>query len=224
MVNQAIERAKTISDELREQIQHDLTKAIRGDVRFDRYTRAIYATDASIYEMEPVGLVLPRNAEDVAGAIEIARNYEVPVLPRGGGTSLSGQGCNQAIVLDFTKYMSSVVEINQEEQWAITQPGITVSELNHHAKKHGLQYAPDPSTANRATIGGGIGNNSCGAHSVIYGKTSDQVIDLEVITAQSEMLSLGAFIGDRLEQKKRQQNLEGNIYREVHCWRMKPII
>ena len=220
MVNQAIERAKTISEELREQIQHDLTKAIRGDVKFDRYTRAIYATDASIYEMEPVGLVLPRNAADVARSIEIARNYEVPVLPRGGGTSLSGQGCNHAVVLDFTKYMSSVVEINQEEQWAITQPGITVSELNHHAKKHGLQYAPDPSTANRATIGGGIGNNSCGAHSVIYGKTSDQVIDLEVITAQSEMLSLGAFIGDRLEQKKRQQNLEGNIYREVHSLAM----
>ena len=109
MVNQAIERAKAISDELREQIQHDLTKAIRGDVKFDRYTRAIYATDASIYEMEPVGLVLPRNAADVARSIEIARNYEVPVLPRGGGTSLSGQGCNHAVVLDFTKYMSSVV-------------------------------------------------------------------------------------------------------------------
>ena len=216
MVTTITQKAKTIDAKLRAQLEFDLNRELAGDVKFDPYTRAIYSTDASIYQMEPVGLVLPKHAEDVMKAVEIANEYEIPILPRGGGTSLSGQGCNHAIIVDFSKYMSSVVEINPEEHWVVTQPGITVEELNHAVKRYGLQYAPDPSTANRATIGGGIGNNSCGAHSVVYGKTSDQVIDLEVITSCAESLKLGLITGTQLEQKKKQQDFEGYLYREVH--------
>ncbi|MCZ6548973.1 MAG: FAD-binding oxidoreductase, partial [Deltaproteobacteria bacterium] len=157
------------------EIASELEKRLDGDVRFDRYSRLLYATDASIYEIEPIGVVLPRHKGDVQAVIEVANRYAVPVLPRGGGTSLAGQTVGHAIVLDFSKYMNRVLEVNREELWCRVQPGLVQDELNAHVKSMGLLFGPDTSTSNRATIGGMIGNNSAGAHSIAYGKTLDHV-------------------------------------------------
>ncbi len=196
----------------------DLADGLSGgasDVRADRASRRIYATDASIYQMEPVCVVFPRTTEDVEYVLGVAALYGVPVLPRGGGTSLAGQGVNHAIVLDFTPHMGEVLEINATEGWARVQPGLVLDALNRAAAPHGLHYPIDPSTRNRATIGGGIGNNSCGAHSPLYGKTIDQVLSLEVVLSDGSRATLQPLSGDALEARRRTAGLEGEIYREI---------
>ena len=165
------------------EIASDLEKRIEGEVRFDRYSRLIYSTDASMYEIEPIGVVLPRHKGDVQAVIEVANRHNVPVLPRGGGTALAGQTVGHAIVIDFSKYMNRVLEVNQEELWCRVQPGLVQDELNAHVQSMGLLFGPDTSTSNRATIGGMIGNNSAGAHSIAYGKTLDHVLELTTYLA-----------------------------------------
>ncbi len=187
----------------------------RADVRVDRPYRLLYATDASIYEMEPVAVVFPRSTADVQHVMRVAASRGVPVLPRGGGTSLAGQGVNHAIVLDTSRHMDRVLEINEAEGWARVQPGVVVDALSRAAKPHGLMYAVDPSPKNRATIGGGIGNNSCGAHSVIYGKTLDQVISLDVVLADGTATRFERLSGGALGEKRAGKGLEGSIYRGV---------
>jgi FAD/FMN-containing dehydrogenase len=157
-----------------------LKKRIAGDIHFDRMSRLLYSTDASIYQIEPVGVVVPREKGDVQAVIEVANQFNVPVLPRGGGTSLAGQAVGRAIVLDFSKYMENVVEVNRQELWCRVQPGLVQDELNAHVRPMALQFGPDTSTSNRATIGGMIGNNSAGAHSLTYGKTLDHVLELTI--------------------------------------------
>ena len=159
----------------RQEIADELSRRVDGEVRFDPHSRLLYSTDASIYQMEPVGVVIPRSSSDVQAVVDFAVREGIPVLPRSGGTSLAGQTVNHAIVLDFSKYLNNVLEVNAEEQWARVQPGIILDQLTRQMGPHGLQYAPDPTTANRACVGGGIGNNTCGAHSVIYGKTLDHI-------------------------------------------------
>ena len=200
----------------REELAGELRRRVSGEVRFDPFSRVLYSTDASIYQMEPVGVVIPRNVEDVLAVLEVARDSGVPVLPRGGGTSLAGQTVNHAIVVDFSKYLHQVLEINREEQWARVQPGIVLEQLNKQLAVHNLQYAPDPTTANRACVGGGIGNNTCGAHSVIYGKTLDHVHELDVVLADAAPAHFGPLERGQLEAKLSQAGLEGDIYREVH--------
>ncbi|TAK75870.1 MAG: FAD-binding oxidoreductase, partial [Dehalococcoidia bacterium] len=159
-----------------EALANDLAAGLEGgraDVRVDRPYRLLYATDASIYEMEPVAVVFPQSTAEVQHVVRVAAARGVPVLPRGAGTSLAGQGVNHAIVLDMSRHMDGVLEVNADEGWARVQPGVVVDALSRAAKPFDLMYAVDPSPKNRATIGGGIGNNSCGAHSVIYGKTLD---------------------------------------------------
>src|ERR1700741_3270486 len=163
------------------EIEAELKKRVEGDIRFDRYTRLLYSTDASIYQIEPIGVVVPRHKGDVQAVIEEANRFQVPVLPRGGGTSLAGQTVGHAIVLDFSKYMQIVLEVNKEELWCRVQPGLVQDELNAHVRHMGLQFGPDTSTSNRATIGGMIGNNSAGAHSVKYGSTIDHIEALDVV-------------------------------------------
>jgi len=165
----------------REELADILRKRVSGEVRFDAFSRVLYSTDASIYQMEPVGVVIPRNVDDVLAVMEVARENNVPVLPRGGGTSLAGQTVNHAIILDFSKYLNQVLEINTEEGWARVQPGIVLDQLNRQLAPHGLMYAPDPTTSSRACIGGGIGNNTCGAHSVIYGKSLDHILEVYAV-------------------------------------------
>ena len=210
-----VEKALSLTQEETAQLEVDLQRLVQGEVRFDRYSRALYSTDASIYQMEPVGVVLPRDQDDVIAVLKTASRYGIPVLPRGGGTSLGGQGCNHAVVLDFSKYMHSILEVSPEERWVRTQPGITLDELNYHMHPHGLHYAPDPTTSNRANVGGGIGNNSCGSHSVLYGKTVDHVKAVDVVLANGDTAHFGPLLGASLETRVNQDTLEGHIYREI---------
>ena len=179
-------------------LQAELRRRVQGEVRFDAYSKAMYSTDASIYRMEPVGVVIPRDADDAAAVVEICHRSGTAVLPRGGGTGLAGQTVNHAVVMDFSKYIRGVVEVNAEERWVRAQPGITLDELNHHLRPHRLHFPPDPTTSNRATVGGAIGNNSCGAHSVLYGKTSDHVKEVNVVLSDGTPAILGPLTGKGL--------------------------
>ena len=196
-------------------LAEELKKAVSGEVRFDDFSKVLYSTDASIYQMEPIGVVIPRAKDDVIATIDVARKSNIPILPRGAGTSLAGQSVNHAIVIDFTKHMDHVLEINTEERWARVQPGVILDQLNRILKPHGLQYAPDPSTSNRASIGGGIGNNSCGSHSVVYGKTSDHVIGVDVVLADGTEAWFSSIKRSELEKKLAGATLENEIYRQV---------
>ena len=166
--------------QVRDELAAALQRAVKGEVRFDAVSRMLYRTDASIYAIEPLGLVVPRDEDDVAAAIAVAAANGAAVLPRGGGTSLAGQSVGAAIHLDCSKYMNRVLEFNAEERWVRVQPGLVLDELNAYLQPHGLVFAPDVSTSSRANIGGMIGNNSCGAHSIIYGKTIDHVLELKL--------------------------------------------
>ena len=199
----------------REELARELTKRVSGEVRFDAFSRILYSTDASIYQMEPVGVVIPRNGEDVLAVIEVASKNRVPVLPRGGGTSLAGQTVNHAIVMDFSKYMNRVLEVNVDERWVRAEPGIVVDQLNSHLAPYGLHYAPDPTTSNRACVGGGVGNNSCGAHSVIYGKTVDHVLELRTVLSDGSQAHFRPLDANQLEAKLAGTGLESEIYRQV---------
>lgn len=194
---------------------HELEKRISGEVRFDDYSRVLYSTDASLYQMMPVGVVVPRDAADVQATVETCHRYGVPVLPRGGGTSLSGQTVNHAVVMDFSKYMNGVLEVDPEGRQARVQPGIVIDELNHHLRRHKLKFAPDPSTTSRANVGGAIGNNSCGSHSIIYGKTIDHVKALQVILSDGSKAALHPLSERDLGTALARPGLEGQIYREV---------
>ncbi len=214
-LHDTVQRARDLDDAGIRALAEDLRSGIAGDVRSDRKSRLLYATDASIYQMEPVAVVVPASAADVQHTLRVAAKAGVPVLPRGGGTGLAGQTVNHAIVLDFSPAMSKVIEINAEERWARVQPGLVLAELNRAAAPLGLQYAIDPSTANRATIGGGVSNNSCGAHSVVYGKSIDQVLSLQVVLADSSLTSFEPVAGAALDAKLRLDGLEGEVYRNL---------
>ena len=168
----------------------DLARALQekivGEVRFDRASRLMYATDASIYEIEPIGVVIPRTPDDIFATVETAREFEVPLLARGGGTSLAGQTVGHAVVIDTSKHLDRVLEVNTEEGWAWVEPGLVQERLNRHLKPLGFLFGPDTSTANRATLGGMMGNNSAGSHSILYGKTIDHVLEVEAILASGE--------------------------------------
>src|SRR6266581_6054831 len=164
-------------------LEHELRKVVAGDVRFDPISRLLYSTDASMYQVEPIGVVIPRDADDVQAAVEVARKHKVAILPRGGGTSLTGQTVNRALVLDFSRYMDQVLEVNAEELWVRVQPGLVQDNLNDHVRTLGLGFGPDTSTSNRATLGGMLGNNSGGSHSIAYGLTVEHVIELTTVLA-----------------------------------------
>src|ERR1700739_740525 len=150
-----------------------LRRQVRGDVKFDNGSRALYATDGSNYRQVPIGVGLPRHADDVLAAISVCREYGAPLLCRGGGTSLAGQCCNVAVVLDFSKHMANILEIDPARRIARVQPGVVHDQLRNPAEKHHLTFAPDPATHDRCTIGGMIGNNSCGVHSGMAGESDD---------------------------------------------------
>ena len=209
MLNNGQNALGPLADDLRSALQD------RSDVLIDRTSRLLYATDASLYEMEPVAVVFPRTPADAAAAVEVARAHGVPVLPRGGGTSLAGQGVNHAVVLDFTRHMNAVLDIDPDRRIARVQPGLVLSELNKAARHYGLHYPIDPSTANRATIGGGIGNNSCGTHSGLYGKTVDVVESVDVILSDGEELRFDHADERRLRALIDAGGREGRLYRDL---------
>src|SRR6188508_1757833 len=193
---------------MNEDLYEALKKRISGEVRFDKVSRLIYSTDASIYEIEPIGVVVPRTHEDVFAAMEITRDFNVPVLPRGGGTSLAGQTVGEAVVLDMSKYLNRVLEVNTDERWALVEPGVVQEQFNLHLKPMGFLFGPDTSTANRATIGGMMGNNSAGAHSILYGKTIDHILEMHVVLADGTSRT---FKEMSHEEARRRGGLEGRI-------------
>lgn len=173
-----------------EMLRRELEDAIEGEVRFDLISRALYSTDASVYQIQPLGLVLPRNRQDILRAIEICRRFRCPITMRGGGTSQAGQAIGEGIQIDTSKYYNRVLEVNAEERWARVEPGIVLDELNAQLAPLGLRFAPDISTASRAAIGGMIANNSAGARSVLYGKTIDHVLEIEAALSDGSVVRL----------------------------------
>jgi FAD/FMN-containing dehydrogenase/Fe-S oxidoreductase len=196
-------------------LEHELRKRVRGSVRFDQGSRLLYSTDASMYQVEPIGVVIPRDADDVAAAFDVAGSQRVALLPRGGGTSLTGQTVNRALVLDFSQHMNQVLEVNAEEGWARVQPGLVQDELNAHVRPLGLLFGPDTSTSNRATLGGMLGNNSGGSHSIAYGLTVEHVLELTTLLADGTHVLFGTLTADAFEAKCRLDGAEGRIYREI---------
>jgi FAD/FMN-containing dehydrogenase/Fe-S oxidoreductase len=196
-------------------LYEELRRVIEGEVRFDPYARALYSTDASMYQIEPIGVVIPKHLGDVVATVNIARRHQVPVLPRGGGTSLAGQTVGHAVVLDFSKDMHHILEVNTEEGWARVQPGVIQDEFNAHLRPLGFLFGPDTSTSNRATIGGMTGNNSAGSHSIAYGKTIDHVLELSVVLSDASTTVLKALDKAELEAKCQGGALENHIYRAI---------
>ncbi|MFF3375712.1 FAD-binding and (Fe-S)-binding domain-containing protein [Streptomyces sp. NPDC002680] len=172
-------------------LEAELRGAVRGEVGFDATSRALATMDASNYRRVPLGVVAPRDADDVAAALAVCRAHGVPVVARGGGTSIAGQATGTGVVLDFTRHMNQLLSLNHEERTAVVQPGLVLDRLQEAAAPHGLRFGPDPSTHGRCTLGGMIGNNSCGAHSVAWGTTADSVRELTVIRARGDRLRLG---------------------------------
>jgi FAD/FMN-containing dehydrogenase/Fe-S oxidoreductase len=172
-----------------------LRGAIEGEVRFDDGSRALYATDASNYRQVPIGVVIPRSIEDVIATVAVCREFGVPILSRGGGTSLCGQCCNVAVVIDFSKYLNRILQVDVAGKSAWVEPGVVLDDLRAAAEEHHLTFAPDPSTHNHNTLGGMIGNNSCGVHSVMGGETSENILELDVLTYDGSRMSFGAHDG-----------------------------
>ena len=196
-----------------------LRAALEGDttaeVRFDDVSRALYATDASVYRITPLGVVVPRTIDDLVAIVRLCARHGCPLTVRGGGTSQSGQTIGEGLVVDTSKYLNRVLEVNVEERWARVEPGIVLDELNASLRPHGLRFAPDVSTASRATVGGMMANNSSGARSVLYGKTIDHVIDQDVVLADGSLAHFGPVDDAEAERRGGAATLEGACYRVV---------
>src|SRR5438046_320604 len=193
-------------------LESALRRELRGDVRFDSASRALYATDGSNYRQVPIGVVLPRDVDDVIAATSLAREFGAPLLCRGGGTSLAGQCCNVALVLDFSRYMAKILEIDPARRIARVQPGVVLDNLRNAAEKQHLTFGPDPATHDRCTLGGMIGNNSCGVHSVMAGKTDENIETLEILTYDGLRMTVGQTSDAELEQLIREGGRRGEVY------------
>ncbi|MBW4029760.1 MAG: FAD-binding oxidoreductase [Acidobacteria bacterium] len=180
----------------------ELSRSLRGDVRFDAATRGIYATDSSNYRQVPLGVVFPRDEDDVVRIVEICARYGAPLLGRGAGTSLAGQACNVAVVVDTSRHMNRILEIDPERRVARVQPGVVLDRLNDAARAVDLTFGPDPATHAWCTIGGMVGNNSCGTHALRYGKTVDNVQALRIVTSRGERMRVGACDDAHYEELK----------------------
>src|SRR3954466_13616657 len=196
-------------------LQRDLEREITGEVRFDRVSRALYSTDASVYQIEPVGVIVPRTREDVVGAVQIAARHRVSITARGGGTSQAGQAIGAGLQLDTSKFLNRILEVNAAERWAWIEPGVVLDELNAHLRPSGLRFAPDISTASRATIGGMIANNSSGARSVLYGKTIDHVLEVRVVLADGSTAHFRPLAAAELDAACAGDTLAASCYRTI---------
>lgn len=191
------------------QLHADLQQAGVGEVRFDALSRALYSTDASVYQIRPLGVVIPRTREDILRALEICRKHRAPITMRGGGTSQAGQAIGEGVQIDISKYYNRLLEVNVEERWARVEPGIVLDELNAQLAPLKLRFAPDISTASRATLGGMMANNSAGARSVLYGKTIDHVLEQTVALADGSVVH---FRDLKRDEVPKGDSLEAKLY------------
>nr|MBA3269806.1 FAD-binding oxidoreductase [Acidobacteriota bacterium] len=198
-----------------DRFRHDLQAQLEGEVRFDAVTRALYSTDASVYRILPIGVVVPKSRTDVVRIVTLCAQYRCPLTMRGGGTSQAGQAIGSGLVADTSKFFNRLLEVNVAQRWARAEPGIVLDELNAALKPHGLRFAPDISTASRATVGGMMANNSSGARSILYGKTIDHVIEQEVVLSDGSVVRCGPLSGTELDQVCEGDSLEARCYRTV---------
>lgn len=206
----------------RKVLENDLKKTIKGEVRFDDGSRALYSTDASNYRQIPIGVVLPKSEEDIINTINICRKHGAPILSRGGGTSLAGQCCNVAVMMDMSKYYNRVLNIDKEKKLVTVQPGIVLDEMRHTTEREaGLTFGPDPATHDHCTIGGMLGNNSCGVHSVMaqfegYGaRTSDNTETITLITYDGIKMKAGPTSDEEYDQIQKEGGRKAEIYRKM---------
>jgi FAD/FMN-containing dehydrogenase/Fe-S oxidoreductase len=177
----------------------ELKKSIAGSVRTDLASRILYSTDASIYQIEPLGVVIPRNQDDLQAVVELAAKYKTPILPRGSGSSLAGQAIGEALIVDISRWLDNIIEVNPETRTATVEPGVILAALNKAAAQHGLQFGPDPASAERATMGGILANNATGAHSILYGMAADHILAADVVMADG---SLATWREERIESRE----------------------
>ncbi len=197
----------------------ELNRRVDGEVRTDAYSRVFYSTDASIYSIPPLGVLIPRTVDDVQAAVEIAAAYRIPILPRGAGSSLAGQAVNAALVIDMSRHLDRVLEVNPEERWVRVQPGLVLDELNIFLESYGLQFGPDPASSNRATMGGIVSNNSTGSHSIVYGMTADHVLETGVFLSDGTKVHFAGLSETELNRKLSLNGLEGDVYRALNAIR-----
>src|SRR5215210_3194866 len=200
-------------------VQDELQRRIAGEVRFDAVSRMLYSTDASNYQIDPVGVVIPATSDDVLATIEIAAQHRIPLLPRGGGSSLSGQTVGAALVIDFSKMLSRVLEVDLEGGFVTVEPGINIDALNRQLKPHGVMFGPDPASANRATAGGVVGNNSTGSHSILYGMTGDNVQAVTVATVGGAVLDLDPIAPAAMAGRATIDDPRGRLYSQLLAFR-----
>ncbi|HEX3628591.1 MAG TPA: FAD-linked oxidase C-terminal domain-containing protein [Verrucomicrobiae bacterium] len=198
-----------------EALAKTLKRTISGEVRFDPGARALYSVDSSNYRQIPIGAVVPKTAEDVVHTISVCREFGAPILSRGGGTSLAGQCCNVAVVMDFSKYLHKILELNPLQKTARVEPGVVLDDLRAAAEKHHLTFGPDPSTHNHCTLGGMIGNNSCGVHSIMAGKTVENIIELEVVTYDGLRMRVGKTTDEEVSSMIAAGGRRGEIYEKL---------
>ncbi len=199
------------SDELAKALKQNM----RGEVLLDAVSRGIYSTDASHYQITPSYVVIPLDEQDAIFALKTAGEFGIPITPRGGGTSLSGQTSSTGMIVDFSKYMNRVLEVNPQERWVRVQPGVIRDDLNHQLAQYGLHFAPDPATSSRAAIGGMVGNNSSGTRSILYGKTIDNVLECKVMLSDGTVITTAAISPEQWQAKEAQTDREGELYRGV---------
>ena len=208
-----------------EELAEKLRKNIEGEVRFGDGDRALYATDGSNYRQPPIGVVIPKSEADVISTMAICREFDAPVLSRGCGTSLVGQCCNTAVIIDFSKYLHQILEIVPEKKLARVQPGCILDNLRNAAEEFHLTFGPDPSTHNHNTLGGMIGNNSCGSHSLLAAydgdgvRTSDNIESLKILTYDGHILQVGRTSEEELQQLINYGGRVGEIYRRLKSLR-----
>ena len=192
----------------------DLRLHLEGEVHADRFHRVLYSTDASNYQVMPLAVVIPEHTEDVIATLETAAKYGLPVLPRGGGTSLAGQTVGEAVVIDFSR-LTRLLELDVPEHWVRVEPGIVLARLNAALGQRGLKFGPDPATEDRATLGGIAGNNSTGSHSILYGMAADHIMAIDAILADGSQATFGPLDQAAIGRKATLDTLEGQIYRHV---------
>jgi FAD/FMN-containing dehydrogenase len=198
-----------------ESLERDLSAAVEGEVRFDAGTRGAYSTDGSNFRQVPIGVVLPRTVEAGAAAVAVCRAHGVPLLSRGGGTSLAGQCTNTAVVIDWSKYCTRVLEVDAEQRTCLVEPGIVLDVLNDQLKPAGLRFGPEPATHMNCTLGGMIGNNSCGATAQRTGKVVDNIAALEVLLYDGTRFWCGPTSDDEFAAIERRGDQRARIYRQL---------